>query len=493
MPYPRPQHHYMHPSTPTWRAAVAIAVVLAFAGASLASAQEIGGTSSEPPSGLTGPALSRAIQQSLAADPAQSSQATQASGPDKRWGHAVLGTIGVNVVFNLVNLAFRPDAREEFKVTPKTWWDNLKYGMIFDDNNFSTNQFGHPYQGNLYFNVGRANGLNYWESGLMSALGSFTWECCGETNRMSINDFFSTTLGGMIVGEVTHRMASLARNPKQGQAGLGGKIAAIVLDPMGAVVNRKANDNPPASVPDYLAANVRLGAVWRGAAGTLDQAKAYPEFEFDFQYGNPFDEDAREPFDSFNGWLRLGGGGGISELILRGRLVGRHVKDSPATAIRFEVNQGFEYISNPAYEFGAQAVYVTFPLRRKLSETTNVTLTSGGFILPLGAISAEYVDVNERSYDYGPGGGGLVALRLNRAGLPILSAAYAVFAINTVNGSGGSHVAQLTVVEGNAPLFRKLGLGASFRLFQRNSFYVTQPDTFTRYPEARVYMIWRLE
>jgi hypothetical protein len=333
--------------------------------------------------------------------------------------------------------------------------------------------------------------LNYWESGLMAALGSFTWECCGETNPMSMNDFFSTTLGGMIVGEVTHRMAALAR----GKPGTTRKIAALALDPIGAAVSgiHKMPDNPPAYLPDYLGANVRVGAVWRGAAGTLDEAKAYGEFEFDFLYGDPFEEEATEPFDTFNGRLRLGGGGGISELMIRGRLVGRHVKDDPRTAIRLEVNQGFEYISNPAYELGSQSVYIGVPLRRKVGETMDLTFNCGGFIMPLGAISAEYVDVNERSYDYGPGGGGYLALNVARRGFPILNAVYAIFAIKTVNGSGGAHAAQMFTVEGNAPLGRKLGLGSSFRYFQRNSFYVSEPDTFTRYPEARVYMIWRLE
>ena len=441
--------------------------------------------------------LERAVREALATPAgAEQDPAVDAGKPEKHWGRAVLGTIGVNVIFNLVNLSFRPDARHEFQVTPQTWWDNLRYGFIFDDNNFATNQFGHPYQGNLYFNAGRASGLNYWESSLMAALGSFTWECCGETNRMSVNDFFSTTMGGMVVGEVTHRLANVARgNPSQGKTSKMGQIGALALDPIGGAVSgiRNKPDNPPARLPDYLGANVRVGAVWRGAAGTLDEAKAYGEFEFDFLYGNPFDEDAREPFDTFWGRLRLGGGGGISELFLRGRLVGRRLKDSAQTAVRFEVNQGFEYISNPAYEFGSQAVYVGFPLRRKLSETTNFVLSSGGLMLPLGAISSEYVDVNERTYDYGPGGGGYVQFQLSRRGFSVLNATYAVFAIKTVNGSGGSHAAQFFNAEGGVPIGRRLGVGAGYRLFQRNSFYEREPDTFTRYPEARIYLIWRLE
>jgi hypothetical protein len=74
-----------------------------------------------------------------------------------------------------------------------------------------------------------------------------------------------------------------------------------------------------------------------------------------------------------------------------------------------------------------------------------------------------------------------------------LSGTYFVLAINTVNGSGGAHAAQMFAAEANVPVYKKLGVGANYRLFQRNSFYVSQPDTFTRYPETRVYLTWRLE
>jgi len=489
-----PPEHPRQQSRSAWKTLVTCTLALALIAPGLAAAQETDGTNGPASGLLVDKTIERAVQRALAATSVEPAQSSRPSPPDKRWGHAVLATTMVNVAFSLGNLAFRPaEERYEFKVTPATWWDNLKYGFVFDDNTFQVNQFGHPYQGNLYFNAGRANGLNYWESGLMSALGRVMWECCGETARMSINDFFATSLGGMVVGEVFHRLAALARNPKEGEAGTGAKITAMAFDPIGAVANRKANDNPPASVPDELGSNLRLGSVWRGAGGTLSEAKAYPELEFDFQYGNTFNQESREPFDVFWSRLRLGGGGGISEFMIQGRLAGWHLRDSTSTAIRIEVDQGFEYISNPAYVFGGQAVFVSLPLRRKLSDTASFTLSSGGIILPLGAISAEYVNINQRNYDYGPGGGGTVSSQVIRRGLAVLSAAYTVLAINTVNGSGGAHVAQAFAAEGNVPLFKKLGAGASYRLFQRNSFYVSEPDTFTRYPETRVYLIWRLK
>jgi hypothetical protein len=66
-------------------------------------------------------------------------------------------------------------------VAPRTFWQNLSDGFFFDDNHFSNNLFGHPYHGSLYFNSARSNGLNYWEAMPFALMGSFLWECCGES------------------------------------------------------------------------------------------------------------------------------------------------------------------------------------------------------------------------------------------------------------------------------------------------------------------------
>jgi len=67
--------------------------------------------------------------------------------PRRRPGFAAIETVGVNVLFNLMNRALRPaEERDQFKVGFSSWWDNLKYGFEWDDNSFQVNQIGHPYQ-----------------------------------------------------------------------------------------------------------------------------------------------------------------------------------------------------------------------------------------------------------------------------------------------------------------------------------------------------------
>ena len=47
---------------------------------------------------------------------------------------------------------------------------------VIDDDQFSVNQFLHPYGGTVYYGLARSSGLNFWESFGYAAAGSFLWE-----------------------------------------------------------------------------------------------------------------------------------------------------------------------------------------------------------------------------------------------------------------------------------------------------------------------------
>src|SRR3569833_3006343 len=67
---------------------------------------------------------------------------------------------------------------------PSSWaWDN---------DEFQTNQIGHPFHGSIFFNSFRSNGYNFWQSVPASFAGSYVWETLGETQAPSINDFINT-------------------------------------------------------------------------------------------------------------------------------------------------------------------------------------------------------------------------------------------------------------------------------------------------------------
>ena len=68
----------------------------------------------------------------------------------------------------------------------KISWNTIKHnfdtGFVWDDDAFITNQFAHPYHGNLYFNTARSNGYNFWESIPFAFGGSLSGNCSWRMN-----------------------------------------------------------------------------------------------------------------------------------------------------------------------------------------------------------------------------------------------------------------------------------------------------------------------
>ncbi|MBP5358828.1 MAG: DUF3943 domain-containing protein [Treponema sp.] len=85
-------------------------------------------------------------------------------------------------------------------------WHNITNPWVWDDDEFNINQAGHPYQGSMYFQGARANGLNFYESLAVAAFGSLTWELLMENETPSFNDIIITPVQGALFGEVLHRI-----------------------------------------------------------------------------------------------------------------------------------------------------------------------------------------------------------------------------------------------------------------------------------------------
>lgn len=100
-------------------------------------------------------------------------------------------------------------------------WDsverNFKGKWVYDSDGFDVNQFGHPYQGNIYHNFARTAGLDYWQAQTYTFLGSAFWEITGETTPPSLNDQMTTGVGGSFLGEPLFRMGQLMLENAHGE------------------------------------------------------------------------------------------------------------------------------------------------------------------------------------------------------------------------------------------------------------------------------------
>lgn len=437
--------------------------------------------------------------------------------PPRSVGKALLQTtLLVNVPYEIANLI---RGQVTAKITPETWWANMKQGWVWDLDDFVVNQIGHPYQGSNYFNTGRANGLSFYESAAVTAFGSATWEYFGETNHASLNDFVNTTLGGIALGEMFHRVGWLVRNTHAtGRARLWSEIAATAVDPLTGL-NRfgtgdasRVTDKPADLVPSSLNGIFSAGALWRGTNTRAIDAAGDPFLEMDLLYGDPTVGRSRTPYDAFTVRFMFGGGGVFSEARVQGRLAGQPFKGGRGQLMAI---QGYDFQDNDAYRYGAQSFNATVALNTTPASRLRLWLAAWGGVTVLGAVDSLPADLEEapdepepdgegagqgvsegpRFYDYGPGAnfGGIASLFHGRRRIASLS--YEGRHLYSLDGVRANHFLQRVRADGLVPIYGQLGLGVSAEYFDRRTFYQDEARTKRSYhfPQIRVYLTWSVQ
>jgi len=442
------------------------------------------------------------LQKKTVADWASDGRACEGC-PRRRAAAAYFQAVVINVIYNIGNQA---RGEETAKISFKSWWNNMKYGFEWDDNPFVTNQFGHPYQGSNYYTAGRANGLSYWESAALTAFGSASWEYFGENNYASFNDIVNTTLGGIALGEAFHRTAWMIRDTSKADKGrLWQEIAGTAIDPMGGL-NRfmsgdshRVSEKPATFAPKGSTAVAQLGALWQGSNDNAFSEAPSAFLEMDLVYGTPLEGRGRTPFEAFTVNFRMGGGQGLSDVRVRGRLFGQPLNDGK---FHLALAHSFDYVSNKAYKFGRQGFDLVLSKRFGTREGTSAVVLGGAGVTAQGAIDRVVLTTppaqsepepgeEERDYDYGPGttfGGSAVFERKGRA---FFDLAYQGYQIYVVDGVRSNHVLQRFRMDLLIPLHRRLAFGTAGEYFYRKTYFATGGERRDKFPQARIYLAWR--
>src|SRR5512133_1565015 len=171
---------------------------------------------------------------------------------------------------------------------------NVRGSWVLDDDPFWVNQFGHPYQGTWSFTAARSAGLGFWGSAPFTLGASALWELAGETTAPSVNDQVTTTVAGMVFGEILYRFAGARR---QG-GGTWGNVLASALAPMGEINRRLLGTSLAIGAPPsrwQLAA----GAAATPAPSGVRQAFGYGALSFTYGLPGSPDLEIERPFDHF--------------------------------------------------------------------------------------------------------------------------------------------------------------------------------------------------
>ena len=343
----------------------------------------------------------------------------------KQWLKGAAEATGINV---LVHCFDRFVMNEDFaQVHFKDIAHNWRHAFVWDNDQFSTNLFAHPYHGNLYFNSARSAGLSFWESAPYSLGGSLMWEFCGEVEPPAINDLMATTLGGICIGEVMHRVSELVLdNGTRGFNRFLREAAATIINPMGGfnriisgdawrVDRQRRRYYDKENLPiDF---SISTGVRYLSDDGGMFRGEFNPYVNFYLEYGDLMDTDRKQPFDFFNLETTFGLSANqplINQLHILGRLWGKELPTNSDMTAEIGIFQHFNYYDSKPVKNGTSLTpyriseaagfgpgfILTFPQVGALRSLQQRVFLSG---ILLGGTKSDYYNVIDRDYNMGSG------------------------------------------------------------------------------------------
>jgi hypothetical protein len=331
----------------------------------------------------TGAVQAQQVQQAQAADPVPpvqqvdpadplarpGTQPASFAAPDKTsyksYGAAALEILGFQFVLNRIDHAFvKPD---DYGVTIGSIRRNLHSSWVEDRDPFEINQMGHPYQGSVYFNIARSNGLTFWESLGYAFAGSAVWEVAGETTPPSRNDQITTSFGGSFLGEALYRMANLVLDRGNGSAPTLRETGAALVSPALGYNRQSGRARRAAELwagaPPATFSRLQLGASNPGSSNvgpSLATKRREAAADFALEYGLPGKAGYtyHKPFDYFLFRARVSNANGLESLTSRGLLFGAPYGHGAHLRGIAGIYGSYDYLSPQLFRIASTAVSV---------------------------------------------------------------------------------------------------------------------------------------
>lgn len=373
----------------------------------------------------------------------------------------------------------------------------------WDDNQFSTNHIDHPYHGQLYFNSFRSNGYNVWESSIATAFGSYIWETAGETQAPSINDFVNTTYGGILLGEMLHRVSrNIIGKGRNGRNRKRNEFAAFLVNPVNGL-NRML-DGKLGTVDEYYEVDssvikasfdIGLRRFDTRFSNLLERGKTsyFARLRFDYSNG---DHNFKRPFDQFYVNLEMGKGDStfINAVNVHALMYGTDFFSTKRGEYYGLLTAHYDFYNNDAFFYGAQSINYNLMGEYQYKKSSLKTNIAGGAVI-LAAVPDPYLLYGDsRNYNYGSGLGYRFHGDLNIGQRLLLTADYNGGVFYTISGNDSFYVLNALNLDMSVRLYNNFALNFNSGYFSLHGNF-EDPDLkdFDReFPFARLSLGYNL-
>jgi hypothetical protein len=379
------------------------------------------------------------------------------------------------------------------QISWKTVGHNLNPGSwAWDNDDFQTNQFGHPYHGSYFFNAFRTNGYTFWQSVPAAFAGSYLWETFAENQAPAPNDFINTGFGGVILGETTYRISNRIINPQVGgfQRQMD-EVFALLIDPMNGLTRLldgkwgKVSDNANGHDTSKVSAEFDVGTR-RFYAG-----KAHDNYfgwygSIKLLYGSPY-EGYRTPFSNIyiNTEFGQDDSSKLNIISVYGSLAGWELEKGENPRDLAILSANYDFIHNAAFFYGGQSVKLNIISRFQLNTDVKLNTTIGAGPVVLAAVPDPYL-YRGRNYDYGPG------FAINASGnLSLMDKLFCSFNyrggwMQTLNGNTSHYFLHTLSGEVSYMMVKDVSVCAEPGYFTLRGYYKNYPNVYKNYPYLRL-------
>ncbi|MBK5285599.1 MAG: DUF3943 domain-containing protein [Bacteroidia bacterium] len=391
------------------------------------------------------------------------------------------------------------------RVGPETWKYNINKGWEWDVDRFGINFIGHPYSGTMSFNAGRANGYNYWQSTAFAVGGSLMWEYFCEDTRPSYNDIINTPVNGAFLGEILYRLSSnILDDRTRGFQRVSRELLAGLVNPMRGLnrilqgktfrtTNKEVYQKEPLNISLYAG----LHEINEGIKPVFEKANTSAMLNIQFDYGNPFENRTRKPFDFFK--LRTEFDFGVGRKILSnvtgyGILAGKNEKYGKHSVL-FGVFQYSDYWDNKTFELGAIGFGGGVFSKLSISKTSELYTNIHVAVIPFAGNSTRFgPDTTQfRDYSFGDGLEGKFESTVNIGKYATASLIYYYFFIHTYVGPPGDNVIGIFKPRVTVRLFRQLSIGFEHFIYTDNRTLKNLPPISSVRTEQKIFLQLYLE
>lgn len=383
------------------------------------------------------------------------------------------------------------------RVSPGSWLENIKRGLVWDGNRLTSNQLMHPLQGSFYYNVSRSRGSGYWGAMAGAAFGSFVWEYFGEIHPPAPNDLVSTTVGGAALGETMHRLSQVLAG-RSGHTSPLRRIAAGIMNPVGAGAGALGvRRNGSSDLPDRVDVSVAAGFDRSLGDSPNGISRPRPTLDIGVRYGHAVGDQVHRPWDVFQFRIRLGRGissgrpygpeNPVDRLESRGALT-----TAILTTDRMSIGvyQHIDYLRSPGSEFGAQSITAAIEGERRLGGRVHWSGALHVGVMVLGSSPSRLVEEPKRTNDYGPGAVVKIDTRLSAGRTDLLRIEARGHWLRDIAGTHADHLVMLVAGEARVPIAAGFGVGAAVEICGHATFDDQPRERGTLSATSRFTITW---